>query len=107
MGGLKIIYAAECESGTLELDARRLRLLNSRIEGEITGTELPMINGEVWRNEWLAEMFCDWLSGEREEHPTRLEDNIQCAALLYAAVESAHTGQPINVQHFLQQYMND
>ena len=106
-GWAKDYIRAECESGTLEFDARRLRLLNSRIEGEITGTELPMINGEVWRNEWLAEMFCDWLSGEREEHPTRLEDNIQCAALLYAAVESAHTGQPINVQHFLQQYMND
>ena len=106
-GWTKDYLRAECDSGTLELDARRLRLLNPRIDGDITGRELPMSNGEVWRNEWIAEMYCDWLSGERENHPSRLEDNIQCAALLFAAVESAHTGQPINVQHYLQQYLND
>jgi len=51
-------------------------------------------------------MYCDWLSGEREDHPSRLEDNIQCVALLFAAVESAHTGQPINVQDFLKQHLD-
>ena len=106
-GWTKDYMRAECENGTIELDARKLRLLNSRIDGEITGKELPLASGEVWRNEWIAEMFCDWLSGEREDHPSRLEDNIQCAALLFAAGESAHTGQPINVQHYLKQHLDN
>ena len=106
-GWTKDYLRAECENGTLELDARKLRQLNTRIEGEITGKELPLTQGEVWRNEWIAEMFCDWLSGEREDHPSRVEDNIQCIALLFAAVESAHTGQPIDVQQFLQQHLGD
>jgi hypothetical protein len=46
-------------------------------------------------------MYCDWLSGMREGHPTQLDDNIQCAALLFAAIESAHKRQPVDVQEFL------
>jgi predicted dehydrogenase len=51
-------------------------------------------------NPWLAEMFVNWLNGGPEP-PNSLEDNIQCAALLFAAVESAHTGQVVEVQEFL------
>jgi hypothetical protein len=49
-------------------------------------------------------MFCDWLQGGPTP-PNHIGDNIRCAALLFAAVESAHTGRPVQVPaFFLQRY---
>ncbi|MBI4023712.1 MAG: Gfo/Idh/MocA family oxidoreductase [Verrucomicrobia bacterium] len=100
-GWCKDYFRAECELATLELDNRCLRIL-SDLSGERVIIEKPLVNQPVWTNAWLAEMFCDWLRGERDQHPTHLDDNIQCAALLFAAVESAHCGRPVDVQEFLQ-----
>jgi predicted dehydrogenase len=97
---------AECENGTLELDRRWLRVLKGGAWEKPLSSDLPLLNREVWMNPWLAEMFCDWLRGERTDHPTNLDDNIQCAALLFAAVESAHTGKPVDVQEYLKAQMN-
>lgn len=43
-----------------------------------------------------------WLAGGAAP-PNTLDDNIQCAALLFAAIESAHRGQPVDVQEYLAQ----
>ncbi len=96
---------AECENGTLELDYRRLRVLNGNAWDKPVSNDLPLLEREVWKNPWLAEMFCDWLNNGSTP-PNTLEDNIHCCALLFAAVESAHTGKPINVKEFLEQYMS-
>lgn len=96
---------AECRDGTLELDARRLRVLTGKMWDPPTVRELPLDEHPVTLNPYLAEMFCDWLAGRRESHPTRIEDNIQCAALLFAAIESADTGQPVDVQAFLRRHL--
>jgi len=98
-------FRAECELGVLELDNRRLRVL-SDLSGERVITEKPLARQDAWLNPWLAEMYCDWLLGARDSHPTNLDDNIQCAALLFAAVESAHTGQPVDVQEYLRKHLN-
>jgi hypothetical protein len=45
------------------------------------------------------------VNGETAGHPTCLEDNIQCAALLFAAVESAHTGAVVDVQEYLRRHI--
>jgi hypothetical protein len=50
-------------------------------------------------------MFVDWISGRRDDHPTSLADNLQCTALLFAAIQSAHTGSPIDVQQYLQSHL--
>ena len=55
-------------------------------------------------NPWLAELFCDWLAGGPPP-PNTLEDNIQCAALLFAAVESAHSGLQVSVQDYLRGHL--
>jgi predicted dehydrogenase len=60
----------------------------------------------AWINAWLAEMFCDWLRGGAAP-PNHLDDNLQCAALLFAAVESAHTGRPVHVPSFLRRYLQE
>jgi predicted dehydrogenase len=97
---------AECEHGTLELDRRWLRVLRGGPWDKPLAQDLPMRQQPVWMNPWLAEMYCDWLRGERDGHPTNLDDNIQCAALLFAAVESAHIGQPVDVQAYLRKHLS-
>ena len=92
-------WRAECEQATLELDNRRLRVL-SDLSGERVEEERPLLEQPAWTNPWLAEMFVDWLAGGPAP-PNTLEDNIQCAALLFAAIESAHMGIVIDVQKFL------
>jgi predicted dehydrogenase len=95
----------ECELGTLELDRRQLRVLRSDTGGLRSIEELPLVAGNTWMNPLLAEMFCDWVDGRREDHPTSVDDNLQCAAMVFAAVESAHTGGPVQVQEFLERHL--
>lgn len=99
-------FRAECEHGTLELDNRTLRVLEGPAWDAPTATPLPLLERDAWMNPWLAEMFCDWAAGRRADHPTALDDNIHCAALLFAAVESAHTGMPVNVARYLLAHLN-
>ena len=98
-------FRAECELATLELDNRRLRVI-SDLDGERTITEKQLVMQPAWKNAWLAELFVNWLNGG-EAPPNTLDDNIQCCALLFAAIESAHTGQVIQVQAFLEKNMKD
>lgn len=93
---------AECRDGTLELDRRWLRVLRGGAWDRPLSEDLPLIQRPAWTNAWLAEMFCEWLLKERKEHPTNIDDNIQCAALLFAAIKSAETGQIVDVQDFLE-----
>lgn len=93
-------WRAECDKGTLELDNRRLRVIQRDLHFNAAIEERPLEYQEQWMNPWLAEMFVRWLHGEPEP-PNTLQDNIQCCALLFAAIHSAHTGQPVDVQEFL------
>jgi predicted dehydrogenase len=89
-------WRAECDQGTLELDRRALRVLRAEREAE----DLPLTQQDAWTNAWLAELFVGWLQGGQEP-PNSLDDNIQCAALLFAAIQSAHSGHIVDVQEFL------
>lgn len=93
-------FRAECCDGTLELDSRWLRVLRGPAWSRPLQTDIPMLQQPVWMNAWLAQLFVEWLSGGPAPQNT-LQDNIQCAALTFAAIESAHTGKVINVQEFL------
>ncbi len=101
-GWLKDYWRSECEHATLELDNRRLRSIKGDLFSNATIQEIPLDTREVWMNPWLAEQFVGWLNGG-EPPATQLEDNIQCAALTFAAVESAHAGAVVNVQEFLRE----
>lgn len=95
---------AECEFGTLELDRRWLRVLRGGPWQRPLAQDLPLMEQPVWMNPWLAEMFCDWLAGGSPP-PNTLEDNMQCAAILFAAIESAHEHRPVDVQEFLRSHL--
>jgi len=97
-------FRAECEHGTLTLDCRKLELLRGEAWDEPEVEEIPLLEQEAWTNPWLAELFCKWLNGEPAP-PNNLDDNIQCAALLFAAVESAHSGTIVDVQAFLETHL--
>lgn len=98
-------FRVECCDGTLELDRRWLRVLKGGPWARPLQTDIPLLEQPVWMNPWLAELFVDWLNGGPAPRNT-LEDNIQCAALTCAAVESSRTGSVIDVQEFLRRHMD-
>ncbi len=97
---------AECEGATLVLDHRRLekfpydpaKTWASGVPGQ--GEEIPLIQQPKWSNTWLIEQFVHWLDGG-EPMATSVEDNLQSAALIFAAIESSRTGGPVAVQALL------
>lgn len=94
---------AECCDGTLELDRRTLRVYRGGPWEPPVCEELPLLEQSAWKNAWLAEWFCQWLIGG-EPPPTCIDDNIHCAGLLFAAIESAHTGEPVDVPAFIHRF---
>ena len=94
----------ECREGTLELDGRTLRVLHGDAWEPPTSEPLPLAEQPAWKNAWLAELFVRWLAGGPAPENT-LDDNIHCAALLFAAVESAHSRQPVEVPGFLARHL--
>lgn len=96
---------AECRDGTLELNRREIRVLNGEAWTKPLARDLPLLPGNLWVNHILAQRFVEWLHGGPAV-ATHLEDNLQCCALLFAAIESAHTRQPVDVQAFLQKHLN-
>lgn len=93
---------AECRDGTLELDRRWLRVLRGGAWEKPLAQDLPLLQQPAWTNAWLAELFALWLRGG-DAPPNSLDDNIQCCALLFAAIESAHRGQVVDVQQYLKE----
>ncbi len=95
---------AECEHGTLRLEAPDLRVLRG---DPPVAEELPLLPGGPWGNALIAEQFCDWVAGRRADHPTEVGDNLQCAAMVFAAIESSRTGQPVDVQAFVERHLGE
>ena len=91
---------AECRDGTLELDRRWLRVLRGGPGERPLAEDLPLLQQPVWTNPWLAELFVNWLNGGPAPQNT-IDDNLHCCALLFAAIESAHTGRVVDVQDYL------
>jgi predicted dehydrogenase len=97
---------AECRDATVVLDRRHLEYFPyhpdvkwaSKRHGE--GLPLPLREQSKWANSWLIEKFVNWLKGG-EPMETNVWDNLQSVALIFAAIESARTGQPVAVQEFL------
>jgi predicted dehydrogenase len=94
---------AECELGTAELDRRHLYVVTSGKDGMLSRREVPLLTARsTWGHHVLIEDFCRWLDGGPEP-PTNHHDNLKACALLFAAVESGHTGQPVDVERFLKE----
>jgi hypothetical protein len=92
----------ECEYGTLELDHRKLRLLKGEALEEPKVADLPMADQPLWGDAWLTEMFCDYIN-DRIKPVNRLRESFKSIATTFAAVESARTGKPVEVQSYLKE----
>ncbi len=96
---------AETEKSTLILDNRELTAhtieASDEIRPEPTTSTINLREQKYWKDTWITEQFCDWLDGGAPS-PTNVENNLQSIALIFAAIESSRSGEPINVQEFLQ-----
>ncbi len=98
---------AECRDATVILDRRYIEYFPYNPEAKWAskrpneGLALPLREQSKWANSWLIEKFVDWLQGGQPME-TNVWDNLQSVALIYAAIESARTGQPVAVQRFLE-----
>ena len=68
-------------------------------EGE--GQKIALIAQPKWINHWLIEQFAHWRDGGPPME-TRVEDNVQASALVFAAIRSSRTGVPVNVQSLVE-----
>jgi predicted dehydrogenase len=99
---------AECQYSTLVLDTRHLRsyplegISHCSGQADDGSSELRLLQQPKWANTWLVEKFVRWLDGG-EPMETNVEDNVQSVALIFAAIESSRTGEPVKVQEFLAQ----
>ncbi len=97
---------AECENATLILSDHRVerflhnpsQRINNARAGE--GEEIPPLEQPKWHNTWLVDQFVRWLDGG-EPMETNVEDNLQSVALVFSAIESSRSGEPVKVQEFL------
>ena len=96
---------AECRDATLILSHGRIeRFQEGGSAQEGTGQTVALRDQPQWANAWLISQFCDWLDGGLPME-THVEANLQSVALVFAAIESSRTGQPIEVQELLARAM--
>jgi len=97
-----------CEDATLVLDGAEIYEFpyDETAEGCVDhariddGDPLELDEQEKWANTWLIEQFADWVAGgERME--THARANLQSMGLVFAAIESAETGEAVDYQEFV------
>ncbi|MFB6295575.1 MAG: Gfo/Idh/MocA family protein [Halobacteriales archaeon] len=99
---------AECRDATLMLDGHEIAAFPYDEDGEnctgnarfSDGEAIPLDEQEKWSDPWLVEQFVEWLDGG-EPMETNVEDNLVSMALVFGAIESAETGEPVNVGDLL------
>ena len=92
---------AECRDATLILSHQRPeRFAHGGAAQEGSGAEIPLREQPKWANAWLISKFADWLQGGAPME-TNVEANLQSVALVFGAIESSRTGQPVKVQQLL------
>ena len=96
------------ELGTAVLNHRDVEVLmrqdiwrQQNREGE--GQKIALLTQPKWLNHWLIEQFTQWRDGGPPME-TRVEENVQACALVFAAIESQASGLPVNVQEFIESF---
>jgi hypothetical protein len=102
-------YRAECEDGAVAVGPdspaapvrgrpRRVVRLHRFARGQgLVTEEVPPLAPAYEHHEWLIDEFLRWLDGGQTP-ATALEDNVQSAAMLFAAIEASHTTKVVDVQ---------
>ena len=64
------------------------------------GQKIAPLAQPKWINHWLIEQFARWRDGGPPME-TRVEENVQASALVFAAIESSRSGAPVDVQRLV------
>jgi predicted dehydrogenase len=94
-------YRAECEGGSVVVGLdqvvriHRHSLVHGLVTEEVPAPPLPRES-----HMWIVNEFLDWLDGGPAP-ATCLEDNIRTAAMVFGAIESARTGQTVDVEQMV------
>ena len=97
-------FRAECADGTIVADNRKVTVENHRGYPFPVKAEVPLCAAPYWDHSRIVRDFLSWLDGGNPP-ATQLEDNLQCCAMVFAAIESAKTGKAVDVQAFLRRYL--
>jgi len=82
-------YRVECEGGAVVTDgSARVWIEEHTPETGITRTDIPLVAVQHPGHQAMIAQFADWLDGGPAP-PTAIEDNLQTAALLFAAIEAS------------------
>jgi predicted dehydrogenase len=94
-------YRAECEAGSVTVGADQIVRVHRHERGRGVHTEevaapAPSLEGHAW----IVSEFLDWLAGGPAP-ATTLEDNMRTAAMIFGAVESACSGQSVDIERMV------
>lgn len=101
-------FRAECEFATLVLSQRRVERFTYNPNATHTlgtegqGEEIPLLERPFWAHQWLIEQFIDWLNGGPAME-TAVDRNLESLAIVFGAIKSSRTGQPVAVQEYLEE----
>ncbi|WP_247004367.1 Gfo/Idh/MocA family protein [Halosolutus gelatinilyticus] len=104
---------ANCKEASLLLDGGDLRRFpyERAAEGCLghtsleAGESVPLESREKWGNAWLIERFAEWCAGG-EPMETNARANLRSMAIVFAAIESAETGEAVRVQEYLNEWID-
>ena len=91
-------YRIEGEEGALVLDRDGMVRLQRHTPGSGLSTqELPPVRGQHEGHTAIVDQFLTWMEGGPAPE-TVIQDNIQSAAMLFAAIDASRTCQTVDVQ---------
>jgi predicted dehydrogenase len=98
-------YRAECEDGSVSVGFDQVvRSHRYTRSGGLMTEEVAAPAPAREAHSWIVSEFLDWLDGGPTP-ATSLDDNIHTAAMIFGAIEAAHTGQSVNVTHMLDEFV--
>jgi predicted dehydrogenase len=101
------LYRAECERGSVTIGFDQIvRIHRHSRAGGLTTEEITAPAPDYEAHAWIVAEFLDWLDGGPTP-ATNLKDNIQTAAMIFGAIESARTGQTVCVQQMLDSVLTE
>ena len=93
----KEFYRVECEGGAVSVDRDDVVRVARHTAGQgLRVNEIPLVQPEHQGHNAMIAQFLDWLDGGPTP-PTVLQDNIQSAGMLFAAIEASETGRVVDV----------
>lgn len=96
------LYRVECERGAVSIGADRVVRVERRIDrGRLERTEITRPGAPLDGHQAVVKACLDWLDGGPPA-PTRLDDNIKSAAMMFAAIEASKTKSVVDVARMLE-----